>query len=141
MTKRIKTRAAIWEDGDKNAIKKLLIEVSLENFRITNDPICLAQIIPYLDFYGVPEAAEELTDYLVNKTRKTKKYTDKLWWQNVCIIYRRLKTQDKWEEASHEAIANHIYHSLGVEPIGKEPDQKFAEALRKQLSRNNHGKS
>ena len=78
MSKIIKNKGGAWTGDDPNEWKKFVIEISLENYKITKDPICLAQIISCLDFHGNDEAKDILTQYLSVKTRRTRKYTDQL---------------------------------------------------------------
>ena len=140
MKGQIKTSGFITIKEGEHSLQKLIIETSLHNFKETKDPICFVHMLPHLNFYGVDEAAEELEKYLLKKRGASKKYTNQLWWSNICSIYRRLKSEDKWKEASHEALSNHVYHELKIAWKGSEPDKKFSEALRKQLSRNTAGK-
>ena len=60
-----------WSGDDENTVNRTAIELSLEQFKSTNDPICLAQIIHHLDFHGVDEAKEVLSDFLTKEIRKT----------------------------------------------------------------------
>ena len=132
MSKIIKNKGSTWTGDDPNEWKKFVIEISLENYKITKDPICLAQIISCLDFHGNDEAKDILTQYLSVKTRRTRKYTDQLLWKHICDTYFRLKKQEAWQTASHEALANYIYHDLGDVPKS-ENDEAFATTLAKQL--------
>ena len=134
MSKIVKNKGAAWTGADPDAWKKLAIEASLENYKITNDPICLAQIISVLDFHGDEEAKNVLIEYLSVKTRRTRKYTDQLLWKNICDIYFRLKKQIAWSDASHEALANYIYHHLGNIPKSKNYEA-FAATLAKQVKK------
>ena len=123
-----------WSGDDENTVNRTAIELSLEQFKSTNDPICLAQIIHHLDFHGVDEAKEVLSDFLTKEIRKTRKYNDALSWKNVCDIYRRLRKKEEWSKASHIALSNYIYHDLGIR-AKSDTDSKFSEALRKQLKK------
>ena len=121
-----------WSGDDKNTVNRAAIELSLKQFKATNDPICLAQIIHHLDFHGVDEAKEVLSDFLTKEIRRTNKYNDALWWKNICEIYRRLEKKEEWSKASHIALSNYMYHELGI-GAKSDTDSKFSEALRKQL--------
>lgn len=134
MSKIIKNKGVTWTGDDPVTWKKLNIEISLDNYKVTRDPICLAQIISCLDFHGIDEAKDVLTEYLSVKTRRTRKYTDQLLWKNICDIYFRLKKQVEWSNASHEALANYIYHNLGNVPKS-ENDEVFAATLFKQVKK------
>ena len=123
-----------WSGDDKNTVNRAAIELSLKQFKATNDPICLAQIIHYTDFHGVEEAKEVLSDFLTKEIRKTRKYNDALWWKNVCDIYRRLRKKEEWSKASHIALSNYMYHDLGIR-FTSDTDSKFSETLRKQLKK------
>ena len=123
-----------WSEDDENTVNKAAIELSLEQFKSTNDPICLAQIIHHLDFHGVDEAKEVLSDFLTKEIRKTHKYNDALWWKNVCDIYRHLRKKEEWSKASHIALSNYMYHDIGIR-TKSDTDSKFSEALRKQLKK------
>jgi hypothetical protein len=134
MKKPLINKAHTWSEDDKNVIHRMAIKVSLEQFRATNDPICLAQIVRYLDFHGVDEAEETLSNYLTKTTRKTNKYPGKLWWKNICDRYRRLQQKEEWSKASHEALSNEIYNKYRGAAISATYHQ-FSEALRKQLKK------
>jgi hypothetical protein len=121
-----------WSGDDENTVNRAAIKLSLKQFKATNDPICLAQIVHHLDFHGVDEAKEVLSNYLTQTTRKTNKYPNKIWWKNVCDMYLRLQQNEAWSEASHIALSNHIYHKVGC-AAKFDTDLKFSEALRKQL--------
>jgi len=121
-----------WSGDDENTVNRAAIKLSLKQFKATNDPICLAQIVHHLDFHGVDEAKEVLSNYLTQTTRKTNKYPNKIWWKNICDMYRRLQQNEAWSEASHIALSNHIYHKFGC-AAKFDTDLKFSEALRKQL--------
>ena len=123
-----------WSGDDENTVNRTAIELSLEQFKSTNDPICLAQIIHHLDFHGIDEAKEVLSDFLTKESRKTRKYNDALWWKNVCDMYRRLRKKEEWSKASHIALSNYMYHDLGIRATS-DTDSKFSEALRKQLKK------
>ena len=123
-----------WSGDDENTVNRTAIELSLEQFKSTNDPICLAQIIHHLDFHGVDEAKEVLSDFLTKEIRKTNKYNDTLWWKNVCDIYRHLRKKEEWSKASHIALSNYMYHDIGIR-TKSDTDSKFSEALRKQLKK------
>jgi hypothetical protein len=123
-----------WSGDDENTVNRTAIELSLKQFKRTNDPICLAQIIHHLDFHGVDEAKEVLSGFLTKEIRKTRKYNDALWWKNVCDISRRLRKKEEWSKASHIALSNYIYHDLGIR-AKSDTDSKFSEALRKQLKK------
>ena len=128
MTKKIKNSGSVWSGDDPNAWKQIAIEMSLANYKESNDPICLAQIIRCLDFYGFEEAQEILVDYLSIKTRRNTKYSDALLWKNICDIYFRLKQHPNWKLASHDALANHLFHNFGNVTQSKN-DVVFARSL------------
>ena len=123
-----------WSGGDENTVNRTAIELSLEQFKSTNDPICLAQIIHHLDFYGIDEAKEVLSDFLIKESRKTQKYNNALRWKNVCDMYRRLRKKEEWSKASHIALSNYMYHDRGIR-FTSDTDSKFSETLRKQLKK------
>ena len=123
-----------WSEDDENTVNRTAIELSLEQFKSTNDPICLAQIIHHLDFHGVDEAKEVLSDFLAKGIRRTSKFNDALSWKNTCDIYRHLRKKEEWSKASHIALSNYMYHDLGIR-LKSDTDSKFSETLRKQLKR------
>ena len=123
-----------WSEDDENTVNKAAIELSLEQFKSTNDPICLAQIIHHLDFHGVDEAKEVLSDFLAKEIRRTSKFNNALSWKNTCDIYRHLRKKEEWSKASHIALSNYMYHDLGIR-AKSDTDSKFSEALRKQLKK------
>ena len=123
-----------WSGDDENIVNKTAIELSLEQFKSTNDPICLAQIIHHLDFHGVDEAKEVLSDFLAKQIRRTNKFNSALSWKNTCDIYRHLRKKEEWSKASHIALSNYMYHDLGIR-FTSDTDSKFSEALRKQLKK------
>ena len=132
MTKKIKTSGSIWSGDDPNALKKLAIQIDLENYKKTNDPSRLASIASYLDFYGLEEARDIFIDYFDKKTRRTSKYTTELFWQNLCEIYFAMKKQPEWEKAPHEAIANELFEKFGHR-VKSKSDEAFASTLAKQV--------
>ena len=123
-----------WSGDDENTVNRAAIKLSLKQFKATNDPICLAQIVHHLDFHGVDEAKEVLSDFLAKEIRRTSKFDDALSWKNTCDIYRRLRKKEEWSKASHIALSNHMYHDLGIR-AKSDTDSKFSEALRKQLKK------
>ena len=128
-----------WSGDDENIVNKTAIELSLEQFKSTNDPICLAQIIHHLDFHGVDEAKEVLSDFLAKQIRRTNKFNNALSWKNTCDIYRHLRKKEEWSKASHIALSNYMYHDLGIR-FTSDTDSKFSETLRKQLKKLNRKK-
>ena len=134
MTKKIKTSGSIWSGDEPNTLKKLAIQIDLENYRKTNDPSRLASIASYLDFYGLDEVRDIFINYFNEKTRRTNKYTTDLLWQNLCEIYFAMKKQPEWEKAPHEAIANEIFSKFG-HLVKSNSDEAFASALAKQVKK------
>ena len=134
MSKKIKNSGSVWSGDEPNAWKKLAIDVSLENYKNTDDPICLAQIIRCLDFHGFDEAQDILIKYLSDKTRRNKKFTDELLWKNICDMYFRLEQHPKWRGAPHDAMANHLFHNLGNVTNSKN-DVTFASSLGKHVEK------
>lgn len=134
MTKKIKTSGSIWSEGDPNALKKLAIQIDLENYKKTNDPSRLASIASYLDFYGLEEVRDIFIDYFDKKTRRTDKYAKELLWQNLCDIYFAMKKRPEWKDAPHEAIANEMFRKFGHR-VKSNSDEAFASTLAKQIKK------
>ena len=134
MTKQIKTSGSIWSGDDPNALKKLAIQIDLENYKITNDPSRLASIACYLDFYGLEEVRDVFIDYFNVKTRRTNKYSNDLIWKNLCDIYFSMRKQPAWKDAPHEAIANEMFRKFG-HLVKSNSDEAFASALAKQVKK------
>jgi len=134
MTKKIKTSGSIWSGDDPNALKKLAIQIEIENYKITNDPSRLASIACYLDFYGLEEVRDVFIDYFNLKTRRTNKYSNDLLWKNLCDIYFAMRKQPEWKDAPHEAIANEIFSKFG-HLVKSNSDEAFASALSKQVKK------